>query len=66
MNRWRMPLQRGEAIRESELRARRAANVLDAYRLLSAYANPLRSGMPLSSTETDAVRRAARLLRASS
>lgn len=41
----------------------RAEQVLDAYRVLAAYANPLRVGLPLSSTEQAAVTRAVALLR---
>lgn len=43
---------------------RQRANALRALRLLEAYANPLRAGLPLSSTEAEATRRAAQLLRA--
>jgi hypothetical protein len=36
--------------------------VYQAYRLLEAYANPLRRDMPLSQTEVHAVRQAAKTL----
>lgn len=39
------------------------ARAHQAHDLLKLYANPLRQGMPLSSTEQEAVRRAAKLLR---
>lgn len=41
----------------------RARMILEAYRLCEAYANPLRHGMALSSSEKNAVTTAARLLR---
>lgn len=40
--------------------------VYQAYRLLEAYANPHRNGMPLSSTEMNAVKQATGILRGTS
>jgi hypothetical protein len=55
---WVGPNRRRERINDD-----RMDRVYGAYRLLDAYANPLRAGMPLSSTEEVAVRRATQMLR---
>lgn len=39
------------------------ARVIQAYQLLEAYANPLRAGMPLNSTELEATRLAVAILK---
>lgn len=51
------PTRRVERINDD-----RIDRVFQAHRLLEAYANPFRAGLPLSQTEVSAVHRAAKIL----
>lgn len=54
---------RARVDRRHTIRRRELDWVYQAWRLCQAYANPLRGQMPLSSTEVDAAKAAARILR---